>query len=202
MWAVRAAVSAVAVLTAAVLVAAGLAAPAPRTFHTFDTRLCPFDLDVRGTSEGVAVSAPVTGRTAVVRADGSWRTAAGVRRFAGEHLWLSSKNHLPYLLTTGPGRLSADGVLLGGDFRARVVDPCALVATPPTALSTGPAPWPVPRFALSRIAAAGLTPLIGPPTRHDHLHLDVLVKGRPVTVPAGIGQAEPVDRGPGPCPPP
>jgi hypothetical protein len=203
MWAVRVAVTAVAALAAAVLAATGLAASAPTAFHTLDSRLCPFDLEVRGTPEGVAVAAPVTGRTAVVRAEGSWQAiGGGERRFVGEHLWLSAKNHVPYLLTTGAGRLSADGVLLGGGFRARVVDPCALVAKPATVLSTGPAPWPVPQFALSRIAAAGLTPLIGPPTRHDHLHLDVLVNGRPVTVPAGIGQAEPVDRGPGPCPPP
>jgi hypothetical protein len=52
------------------------------------------------------------------------------------------------------------------------------------------------------MAAAGLTPLIGKPKRHDHMHLDVVVDGKSVTIPAGIGQAEPVDRGPGPCPPP
>ena len=215
MWAVRIAVSAVAVLAAGVLAAAVLAAAAPKPFHTHDTRLCPFAIDVRGTfgrrqlggghvreSTALAVSAPVTGRTNVLRAEGTWSPAGGGRRFAGEHLWLSAKNHLPYLQTTGTGRLDAGGVLVGGDFRARVVDPCALVAKPSTALSTARAPWPVPQFALSRIAAAGLTPLIGPPSRHDHLHLDVIVNGRPVTVPAGIGQAEPVDRGPGPCPPP
>jgi len=38
--------------------------------------------------------------------------------------------------------------------------------------------------------------------RHDHVHLDLIVDGRKVVVPAGVGQIEPVDRGPGPCPPP
>ena len=34
------------------------------------------------------------------------------------------------------------------------------------------------------------------------MHLDLIVDRRRVTIPAGVGQAEPVDRGPGPCPPP
>jgi hypothetical protein len=112
---------------------------------------------------------------------------------------------VPYLATDGSGSLLAPRfVVAGARSGARVIDPCALVAeTPP---STQPAetaaPWGLPPFALSQIAAAGLTPLIGRPTRHDHMHLDVIVDGKRVTVPAGIGQAEPVDRGPGPCPPP
>ena len=52
------------------------------------------------------------------------------------------------------------------------------------------------------MAAAVLQPLIGKPSRHDHMHLDVIVDGRKVTIPAGIGQAAPEDVGPGPCPPP
>ena len=35
--------------------------------------------------------------------------------------------------------------------------------------------------------------------RHDHVHLDVIVDGRSITVPAGVGLAGPVDQGP--CPP-
>jgi hypothetical protein len=60
------------------------------------------------------------------------------------------------------------------------------------------APWPLPAYALSQIDYAGLTPVLGNLTRHDHAHLDVIVDGRKVTVPAGVGQAEPVDGGP--CP--
>ena len=60
------------------------------------------------------------------------------------------------------------------------------------------APWRLPAYALSRIADAGLTPLLGRLVRHDHVHLDVVVNGRKVTVPAGVGLAEPVDGGP--CP--
>jgi hypothetical protein len=148
-----------------------------------------------------------TGASARLTAGGaaSLDPATGGLRFSGRQLWLSPKNHVPYLATDGSGSLLAPRfVVAGAGGAARVIDPCALVAeTPP---STKPAetaaPWGLPPFALSQIDAAGLTPLIGKPTRHDHMHLDVFVDGRRVTVPAGIGQAEPVDRGPGPCPPP
>jgi hypothetical protein len=56
----------------------------------------------------------------------------------------------------------------------------------------------LPEYALSQMRYAGLTPLLGSILRHDHLHLDVIVDGRRITIPAGIGLAEPVDRGP--CP--
>ena len=47
---------------------------------------------------------------------------------------------------------------------------------------------------------AHLIPLLGGLIRHDHVHLDVLVDGRKVTVPPGVGLAEPTDNGP--CKPP
>jgi hypothetical protein len=82
-----------------------------------------------------------------------------------------------------------------------VIDPCALVAAaaPPTNPRATPAPWGLPAYALSRIGYAGLIPLVGAVIRHDHVHLDVIVSGRRVAVPAGVGIAEPVDNGP--CPP-
>ena len=60
------------------------------------------------------------------------------------------------------------------------------------------APWPLPRYALTEIGRAGLTPLLGRVIRHDHVHLDVIVNGRTVKVPGGVGLAEPLDGGP--CP--
>jgi hypothetical protein len=85
-----------------------------------------------------------------------------------------------------------------------VIDPCALVAASPPSTQpvTTPAPWGLPAFVLSQIAYAGLIPVTGSLIRHDHVHLDVIVNGRKVIIPAGVGQIEPVDRGPGPCPPP
>jgi hypothetical protein len=44
---------------------------------------------------------------------------------------------------------------------------------------------------------AGLTPLFANLVKHVHSHLTVLVDGASVTVPAGIGIAEPVDVGGG-----
>jgi hypothetical protein len=79
----------------------------------------------------------------------------------------------------------------------------ALAASPPsTRPLTTPAPWGLPTFALHQIAFAGLNPVTGTLIRHDHVHLDVIVNDVRITVPAGVGMAEPVDRGPGPCPPP
>ena len=103
---------------------------------------------------------------------------------------------MPFLRTVGKGSFSADLVLSPGSTQARVLDPCALVGTrAPAKPRETPAPWPLPRYALSRIAAAGLTPLLGRVIRHDHLHLDVIVNGRKVKVPGGVGLAEPVDGG-------
>jgi len=43
--------------------------------------------------------------------------------------------------------------------------------------------------------------VIGTLIRHDHVHLDVVVDGRKVTVPAGVGIADPIDGGPCPTQP-
>ena len=57
-----------------------------------------------------------------------------------------------------------------------------------------------PRTRSAGSRYAHLIPVLGGLVRHDHVHLDVIVDGRKVTVPAGIGLAEPVDDGP--CKPP
>ena len=107
----------------------------------------------------------------------------------------------PYLSTDGKGSLDApDFVLSSANSHADVIDPCALVAASPPSTQpvVTPAPWGLPASALSQIGYAGLTPLLGNLIRHDHVHLDVIVNGQAVTIPAGVGQAEPVDGGP--CP--
>jgi hypothetical protein len=197
---------------AAALAGAALgAAPSTQILHSRDTRLCPFTLDVTvvrrlatrrvGTKElqlvgptTVTLRNASTGRTAALRAAGSATldAATGTTSFSGPQLWLGPENHVPYLSTEGRQR------------RPRVIDPCVFVAPARPALAPGGgrAPWPLPSFPLSRIAAAGLVPVTGALIRHDHVHLDVIVERRPVTIPAGVGQVEPVDRGPGPCPPP
>ncbi|MFF4182129.1 hypothetical protein ACFYZ9_02980 [Streptomyces sp. NPDC001691] len=53
-------------------------------------------------------------------------------------------------------------------------------------------PWPAPADASAAVAAAGLEMLSAEGmVQHTHTHLDVLVDGRPVTVPASIGIDEP-----------
>jgi hypothetical protein len=213
------------VLLAAAFTGVGLAgSPSTQVLHSVDTGLCPFTLDVKVTRKletrhvgmtSVKILGPTavtlrntsTGRTAVLTASGSSSLdqATGSLRFSGHQLWLAAENHVPYLSTDGKGgKLAPTFVISGTDLHPRVIDPCALVAASPpsTQLAETPVPWGLPAFALSQIDYAGLTPLIANPIRHDHVHLDLIVNRQKVTIPAGIGQAEPVDVGPGPCPPP
>jgi hypothetical protein len=216
----------VGLLACVAALAAGVAlgrAPAATVFHAVDTQLCPFPLDVKivtrnepGQVETAALrftfAGPTTitlrngatGRSAVLTSTGSHTvdTRSGSVTFRGHHVWAwSTGNRVPYLQTDGTGTLRAPAfVLVPGSTTARVVDPCALVAKPPpsTRPSRTPAPWGLPAYALSRIASSGLKPLFGSVIRHDHVHLDVIVDGRKVEIPAGVGMAEPADRGP--CP--
>ncbi|MEI8105055.1 MAG: hypothetical protein WCH31_04325 [Actinomycetes bacterium] len=193
-------------------------------FHTVDTGLCPFSLDVRvvravettrtgGTTVRHLGPTTVTlrnrssGQVAVLNADGvsSLERVTGSLTFSGHVLWLADDSHVPFLSTSGAGsKLAPTFRLAGGSLHARVVDPCALVApqAPSTETATTPAPWGLPAYRLSQIASAGLVPVVGTLIRHDHVHLDVIVNGRRITIPGGVGHAEPYDSGPGPCPPP
>jgi hypothetical protein len=161
------------------------ATPSTQVFHSVDTALCPFTLDVK------VVRHVVSGSTAITLRNNSTGRTATLDAAGSQRIWLAPENRVPYLSTDG------------GKSHPRVIDPCALVATspPPTQPAASPAPWGVPAFALSHIAYAGLNPVIGRLIRHDHVHLDIVVDGRKITIPAGVGQVEPVDRGPGPCPP-
>jgi len=213
------------VLVAASTTCAALgSAPSAHVFHAVDSRLCPFPLVVKavtadepGQVETTALhftfAGPTTitlrnastGRAAVLASTGAHAvdTRSGSITFRGHQVWSwSTGQHIPFLATDGTGRLRAPAFVLSpGSSRAHVIDPCALVAASPpsTQPRTTAAPWGLPAYALSRIGYAHLTPLLGTVIRHDHLHLDVIVDGRKVTVPGGVGMAEPVDRGP--CPP-
>jgi hypothetical protein len=197
----------------------GTAAHASET----DTHLCPFPVEVellRGaaTRPETAVlqftlGGPVrillrngaTHRTAILDSPGSYSVGApkGSVRFFGHNVWYWGLGQVPFLATDGTGTFAAPRFTLSrGMSRARVIDPCALLAPSPPDVTprTTPAPWPAPSYTLSRMRYAHLIPLLGGLIRHDHVHLDVIVEGRKVTVPPGVGLAEPVDRGP--CKPP
>jgi hypothetical protein len=204
-----------------VLAAAATAAAAAgrSSEQTVDRQLCPFPLQVSvagrqaaaaGTSalrftfvgpSRITLRNGSTGRTATLDSPGAFttNTKTGSVTFRGRQVWFwAAGKHVPFLTTTSPGALVAPIFVLNGATRARVVDPCALVAPVPPSLepATTPAPWPLPAFPLSRIARAHLTPILGALRRHDHVHLDVIVDGRHVTVPAGVGLVEPLDTGP------
>ena len=216
--------AAVATAALAAAVAGGVgASPSAVVYRGIDKGLCPFPFDVTaestprpgqvGTSalhytfDGpatVRLRNTRTGKTVTLRSDGLYDvdTTTGSIGFRGHELWLWwTGKHVPYLATDGPGRLVAPAFVLSpGTSRSHVIDPCALLAPSPPSLapSTARAPWGLPANTLSRIGATGIAPLVGAVIRHDHAHLDVIVDGRKVTVPAGVGLAEPVDRGP--CP--
>ncbi len=146
-----------------------------------------------------------TGRTSTLRAAGTYsvnETDASIA-FEGEQVWFwANGKHVPYLSMDGKGTMRSPYFALAAtNSTSRVVDPCALLAAAAPALAPAatPAPWGLPSFALSRMGYAGLIPLRGTLYRHDHVHLDVIVDGKKVTVPAGVGMAEPIDGGP--CPP-
>jgi hypothetical protein len=214
--------AAAAVLLAVVALAAACGSGSDRPAGAVDTQLCPFPLVVTVTSktgEDVGTSVlrfdfagpsrivlrnATTGRSAELDSSGSHSvdTRTGSVTFRGHHVWYwADGNRVPFMTTDGTGRLAAPTFVLDpGSSRARVLDPCARVAPakPSTKPRTTRASWGLPAYALSQIEHAGLTPLLGRLVRHDHVHVDIVVNGRKVTVPAGVGLAEPVDSGP--CP--
>ena len=216
-------VALVAVLVAAVMAGNG-SAGAPPIRSTLvagvDQGLCPFPLAVtvvrrsrsaQGTASALQFTFPgpstvtlqnrSTGRVKTLDASGSYAvdTRTGSITFSGRQIWLwSTGKGVPFLSTDGSGSFDSSYVLHPGSTRARVIDPCALVAgsAPSTTPRATRARWSLPPYALSQIGHAGLTPLLGRLVRHDHVHLDVIVDGRKITVPAGVGMAQPVDDGP------
>jgi len=202
-----------------IAVTAAPAKPSDVVARSVDRALCPFPLEVtvRGAerpaeAHGLTLIGPGTvtlrnrdtGRSSTLTAEGTYSVdqGSGSIAFRGHRLWLSLDGNVPFLSTDGTGTLKAPlFALTGGAAHATVVDPCALVgpAAPPARPASGPAPWRLPSHPLTRFARAGLIPVRGALVRHDHVHLDVLVEGRKVAVPAGVGMAEPVDTGP--CPP-
>jgi hypothetical protein len=211
-----------AVALVAVLAAAAVASSSAVVFEGVDNRLCGFPLRVTVTSKGpVDPAAPTvgrlkligpstvtlrneaTGRAATLDSSGSYSvdTTTGSVAFGGRQVWSwDVGKRVPFAVTDGTGTFAApDDVLRPGSSRARVIDPCALVGAPAsTRPRTTPAPWGLPASALGQIGYAGLVPVLGRIIRHDHAHLDVVVDGRKVEVPGGIGLVEPLDGEPAP----
>ena len=205
------------VLAAAAFAAGALAHSSGRDIH-----LCPFPVTVEQLRTGTphaetavlefTLAGPTrillrndsTGHTTILESPGSYFVdRRGNVGFHGHHVWYWGLGEIPFLVTDGAGSFVAPRFTLSPDTtRAHVIDPCALLASSPPDVRPRrtPAPWPAPPYTLSRIGYAHLIPVLGGLVRHDHVHLDVIVDGRKVTVPPGIGLAEPLDDGP--CKPP
>ncbi len=75
----------------------------------------------------------------------------------------------------------------GGPSRVSQAAPAKVLTAAARALATTP-PWAAPADAAARMTAAGLLELTSEGTAaHYHAHLDILIDGRAVTVPADIG---------------
>ena len=191
-----------------------------------DTRLCPFPLRRRGEHDraphrrartGGRRSRPDDGRRSGIAATGRTACCAlrasprAIRRPAtcassAEQLWLGGARHVPVPLdrrrrrrcsrrrSSPPARRRG-----ASSIRARS-SPRRRPRSSPRAT---PAPWGVPavrpdahRRRRPEPADRQADAARPPAPRRDR------ERASRSTIPAGIGQAEPVDRGPGPCPPP
>jgi hypothetical protein len=213
---------AIAALVALAAAAAGSASPAStQVFHSVDKALCPFPLEVTiktsrsdqaattvlqytfAGSNTITLRNQKTGRSVTLRSSGPYAvdTKTGTVSFSGHEVWFwSTGSRVPFMTTDGPGSFKAPTYVLTGAARASALDPCALVSAraPATRPSASKEPWALPTYALSQIGSAGLIPILATLVRHDHTHVDLILNGRHVVIPAGVGMAEPVDTGP--CP--
>jgi hypothetical protein len=189
----------VAALVATAFVAGvALAGPAA-TIDTVDKGLCTFPLEI--STSRPSFSGPVTitlrngktGRTATLHGSGERDGQNGIS-FSGHRIWVSALAHgVPFLSTDGAGNLKLPYDALHGTTNPQAIDPCALVGPPKLTVAPRAAklPWRLPGYELTRIAQAHLAPIVGALVRHDHVHLDVIVNGKPVKIPAGVGLVQP-----------
>jgi hypothetical protein len=215
----------ISVLLALTAAGAGSASPSgSQVFHAVDRALCPFPLDVTirtapsdqaattvlqytfAGSNTITLRNLKTGRSVTLRSTGPYAvdTKTGTVSFSGHQVWFwSTGDRVPFMTTDGSGSLKAPYYVLTGAAKASALDPCALVAPqkPSTRPAASRAPWGLPTYALTQIGHAGLIPILGTLVRHDHTHVDLIVNGKHVTIPAGVGMAEPVDKGPCPASP-
>lgn len=90
------------------------------------------------------------------------------------------------MIAAGVAILAAAGIWVGASRQG--AHRAAQLPHPVTAAGTGLPPWPVPADSVSRAKAAGLA--VGAmegTAKHFHIHLDLIVNGRTITVPAQLG---------------
>ena len=128
-------------------------------------------------SPGTAVKSSRNGRKAIARAQSS--------RGSG-WLWLAAGVVVvaPIVVMVTISIMNSPGQRTSDTEAASLQNPPATIAK---GAETMP-PWPAPADARAAVAAAGL-PMLGSEgsVEHIHAHLDVLVDGKPVPVPADLG---------------
>lgn len=192
------------------------ARPPAVLYDTVDTGLCAFPFEATGIGTqrnhvtpnafftngpfSVALRNLVTGATASLTspAQGRFDPVGQTFSFIGRQLILSTDG-IPIGFLQGRTVLDlASGLIVSQTGSKGAQSPCRLLGAPAVVPRTTPAPWPLPEDPVGGIQLAGLTPLIGAAlAEHVHAHLNVLVNGAPVTIPAGVGLGEPVDLGGG-----
>ena len=124
-----------------------------------------------------AVKSSRDGRKAIARAQSSRRSG---------WLWLAAGVVVvaPIVVIVTISIMKSPGQRVSDTESASLQNPPATVAK---GADTMP-PWPAPADARAAVAAAGL-PMLGSEgsVEHIHTHLDVLVDGKPVPVPANLG---------------
>lgn len=194
---------------------AGRPGDASFSYQLVDTNLCTFPLEVTAVGkqkdhlklqDGSPSRSLITGSIKVTLRNldtGASTTlsfpglieldfANGTATVTGQQLLLAGG--IPIASLKGQTEFSLfDGVVSKQTASRSVLDPCALVdpAAAPVVPRTTPEPWNAPFNVLGGIELAGLAPLAFGLSVHTHTHLDVIVNGTPVTVPAGIGIVEP-----------
>jgi hypothetical protein len=122
---------------------------------------------------------------------GSKARAAARERIAAQRAAQARRDRLRRMLMfvlAGAGVLILGVVGIWVGATRHSTSSAAVLPRPVAASGTGTPPWPVPADSVARAKAAGLA--IGSmegTAKHFHIHLDLIVDGHPVTVPAQLG---------------
>ena len=204
---------------AAASIPAGAAGPTvtftPFNFTDTDTGACPFpvisheqgtSLNIAGARRSVVVSPGTanklvltnadTGYTVTLHSPAPFTVTPTTLSWTGPQIWLGGP--VPVETTSGSFRVETTNFTIVDDGAGRsTLDLCGLLdpTRGPVVPQSGPAPWAAPTDVLAAMSRAK-TPLgLWALTEHTHAHLDVIVNGRPVPVPAGVGILEPFQTG-------
>lgn len=188
------------------------------SFGATDDRLCDFPLEVTVSGEGqhhiqtregelarefftgparVELHDPEIGTNATLQTPGPafFDLDEGTGMFRGAVVGIYGPG-IPLLAMRGQTTFRLqDFRIVHESGRDAIIDPCDVLrpeGAAPSTPRTTPPPWEAEEHALAQMDTAGLLPAFFSYQRHIHAHLDVIIHGTGITVPAGIGIVEPV----------